>query len=439
MKEHSNQSVKISLLIGSIVYFIICILAALETWKPLHTLVVHFFIVFAIILITRQVLLLFASIAKQKRKNKISNITYQPLVTILVPAYNEANVIEEALESILSINYNNYEVIVIDDGSTDNTSEKIKDFINSRIHQHPIRLISQSNAGKANALNTGLIHANGNFILAVDSDAKLNKDCLIYGIQHFQDAHIGAVAGNVVVANDHRLITKFQQLEYLISQNFVRQGLSLFGLVPIVPGPIGLFRKTAMLEARGYREDKHLFAEDADLSIRLLQLGWQITSDERMTAATEAPDNLFSLLRQRYRWKRGLFQTLHNNFLNLILSPDIKRPFIALFLVLETFLFEIIGFGITLFMLTNIIYTFSFNFLVIWLIILFTLDLLALIIATPFREIYKWTPLLILQKISYSYALQAWGILAIFDEWRAINMSWDKLERKGITSQGGAS
>lgn len=437
MREHSNQPIKLILLTASIIYLALCVLAALEMWKMLHTIIVHFFILFAIILITRQVLLFTFLLIKKRQKNKNSNIIYQPLVTILMPAYNEENVIEEALKSILSINYNNFEIIVIDDGSTDNTSSKVSNFISiNKNQQKNIRLISQSNAGKANALNTGLIHANGNFILSVDSDAKLNKNCLIYGIQHFQDNRVGAVAGNVIVANDNRLITKFQQLEYLVSQNFVRQGLSLFGLVPIVPGPIGLFRKTAMLEARGYREDKDLFAEDADLSVRLLKLDWKITSDERMTAETEAPDHLFSLLRQRYRWKRGLFQTLHDNFLTLILSPGFKRPFIAIFLILETFLFEVIGFGITLFMIVNIIYTLSFNLLPLWLFILFSLDLLALIVSTPFREIYKWTPILLLQKISYSYALQAWGILALFDEWRAINMSWDKLERKGISNQG---
>lgn len=436
-----NNTIKNGLLFLSLIYLTACIIAGLEVSRTLHSFFVNFFITLAIFLIARQAFLLLAAIIKRfnnKRARKYHS-THQPMVTILMPAYNEETVIVDALESILQLNYNNYEVIVIDDGSADKTSFLINQYIENNTTRIPVRLISQSNAGKANALNTGLIHANGEFILAVDADAKLNKDCLIYGMQNFQDEKTGAVAGNVIVVNEYNWLTRFQQLEYLVSQNVVRQGLALFGIVPIVPGPIGLFRKSAMLEAYGYREDSQLFAEDADLSIRLLQLGWKITSDERMCSATEAPSDLFTLLRQRYRWKRGIFQALNDNFIKLILSPDIKRPLLAIFLIFESFLLEVLGFGITLFMLTNIIYTFSFHLLPIWLAVLITLDIFALLLAVPIKSFTKWLPILLLQKISYTYALQAWGMLALIDEWRATKMSWDKLDRIGIANKGSAS
>jgi cellulose synthase/poly-beta-1,6-N-acetylglucosamine synthase-like glycosyltransferase len=429
-----GKHTKIALIIFTVIYLILCVLAATENWKTLHTLVIHFFIAFAIILVLRQALLIvMAMIHKLKQKTVVST-GLQPSISVIMPAFNEANVIEDSLSSLLQLNYENYEIIIVDDGSIDATSEIIRDFLDTYSGKTAVRLISQSNAGKANALNTGLIHANSEFVLCVDADAKLNPDCLLHGIHHFKNHNIGAVAGNVVVGNERNWLTRFQQLEYLTSQNFMRRGLALFGIVTIVPGPIGLFRKSAILEAHGYREDADLFAEDADLSIRLLQLGWQITSEENMRAITEAPADIFALLRQRYRWKRGIFQALKDNFFALITAPNIRQPLIAVILIFEGFLFEVIGFGITLFMLTNIIYTFSLKLLVLWLLLLLVLDVIALLIAAPFRTLFKWIPILLIQKITYTYALQCWGVLSLMDEWRSTKMSWDKLDRTGLSN-----
>ncbi|MEZ5449450.1 MAG: glycosyltransferase family 2 protein [Thiolinea sp.] len=207
-------------------------------------------------------------------------------------------------------------------------------------------------------------------------------------------------------------------------------------MVTVIPGPIGLFRKSALAQANGYDENKQLFAEDADLTVRLLALGWRITSDEGMRAYTEAPDTINSILRQRYRWKRGIYQVLHKNFFALVTAPGIRRPLIAVLLIMEGFLFEVLGFGVTLFMLSNIILLGKIKLLLGWLILLFILDLLVLMLATRMRRLSKWLPLLILQKITYSFALQTWGVLALLDEWRASPMAWDKLERVGTLHHG---
>jgi cellulose synthase/poly-beta-1,6-N-acetylglucosamine synthase-like glycosyltransferase len=429
-----GKHTKVALIIFTMIYLLLCVLAATEKWKLLHTLIIHFFIAFAIILILRQgLLIVMAIIHKLQQKNEVL-VGFQPSVSIIMPAFNEANVINESLQSLLQLNYKNYEIIVVDDGSTDSTTEIVRHFLETYSGETAVRIISQSNAGKANALNTGLIHANSEFVLCVDADTKLNPECLLHGIHHFKNHNLGAVAGNVVVGNEKNWLTRFQQLEYLTSQNFMRRGLALFNIVTIVPGPIGLFRKSAILEVHGYREDADLFAEDADLSIRLLQLGWEITSDENMQAITETPTDIFALLRQRYRWKRGIFQALKDNFLGLITAAEIRQPIIAVILIFESFLLEIIGFGVTLFMLTNIIYTFSLNLLVLWLILLLSLDLIALMIAVPFKTLFKWVPILLIQKITYTYALQFWGVLSLIDEWRSTKMSWDKLDRTGLSN-----
>ena len=107
-------------------------------------------------------------------------------------------------------------------------------------------------------------------------------------------------------------------------------------------------------------------------------------------------------------------------------------------MVMEGFLFEVLGFGVTLFMIVNIVYLAEINLLVGWLLVLFFLDLVVLIVSVPTMQLFKWLPVLIVQKLSYSYALQTWGVLALLDEWRSRTMSWDKVERLGSLQSGGA-
>ncbi len=437
-----GHKIRLALITGTALYLVICVLAALETYQGLHTLMVHFFVLLALLLIARQVSLLVSALQNFPRPLPVwpPPDEPEPFISILVPAYNEEAVISPALASLLRLHYENYEIILVDDGSSDNTLGVVRQLLATHNPRDiPVRIISHSNAGKANALNTGLMHAVGEFVLCVDSDARVSPASLVNGLRHFQNKKVGAVAGNVVVVNETNLLTRFQQLEYLISQNFTRRGLGLFGAVTIVPGPVGLFRKTALAQAAGYREDAQLFAEDADLSVRLLAHGWRINSEEGMQAFTEAPDEVFSMLRQRYRWKRGIYQVLHDNFFQLITAPGLRGPLLAVWLVVESFLFEVLGFGVTLFMIVNIISLAEVNLLLGWLAILLILDLMVLLLATPPSQFFKWLPLLLLQKITYSYALQVWGVLALFDEWRSSTMSWDKVTRLGALEQGGLS
>lgn len=440
MLDGMGGKIRLILIGFTLLYLGICVVAALEVSRSLHTVMVHVFVLLALILTVRQVILLVTAIRQAKTPAPDwPKDGKEPLVSILVPAFNEEEVIEPALGSLLQLNYGSYEIILVDDGSSDATISRVNALLaTGNPRQIPVRIISNSNGGKANALNTALMHASGEFILCVDSDARIAPDSLRYGLRHFADKQVGAVAGNVMVANQTSLLTRFQQLEYMISQNFVRRGLAWFGAVTIVPGPVGLFRKAAIAQAQGYREEAKLFAEDADLSVRMLGMGWRITSDEGMQAFTEAPDTIFSLLRQRYRWKRGIYQVLHDNFFQLIIAPGLRRPLIAFMMVMEGFLFEVLGFGVTLFMIVNIVYLAEINLLVGWLLVLFFLDLVVLIVSVPTMQLFKWLPVLIVQKLSYSYALQTWGVLALLDEWRSRTMSWDKVERLGSLQSGGA-
>ncbi len=424
-----DTSMKPLFLVASILLFGISILAGLELWSRLHHIMVHFFLVFGLVLIIRQLVLLFFAWKRTRYLQHIQGTSCYPRISIIIPAYNEQAVIIDSLNSLLAIDYPGYEIIMVDDGSTDRTvklARKVK-------QQHPDRdfmIITQTNAGKSSALNTGLRHASGELVLCVDSDSRVTSQSLKWGVVHFEDPGVAAVAGHICVANDGQLLTKFQQLEYLISQNFMRRALSWFGVVTVIPGPMGLFRRGVLLELGGYSEDDNLFAEDADLTVRLLATGWKVVSEDRMKAYTEAPEDVYPLLRQRYRWKRGIYQTLHLNFRRLIFSPQRRGPFIALLLVLEGFVMEVISFAITLFILASFIRFGELKLLYAWFGVLVTLDLLVLIVSAG-RAWWQSVPLLILQKLFYGYALQAWNTFALFDEWRSAKMSWDKVERIG--------
>ncbi|MEE9355120.1 MAG: glycosyltransferase [Methylococcaceae bacterium] len=431
-----DRFVRLSLLLFSVFYFIVCILAGLEVSHTLHAITVIFFFLFGFVVSVRYAVLITATIL-EKRKTAPSYKGELPYISIIVPAYNEEDVISAALNSLIKQEYASFEVIVVDDGSDDGTV-RIANQVAEANANIPIRVIAQGNTGKSGALNTGIIHAQGDFIVCVDSDSKLDPDALAVGIQHFSDDAVGAIGGYVDVANQHKLLTRFQSLEYLIGLNFTRRGLSYFNAVIVVPGPIGMFRKEAILQVGGYNTEKDCFAEDAELTARLLRYGWKVNGETNMVAHTEAPETAFTLLRQRYRWKRGIFQACFENFAPLVAKPGIRGALIGAILAFESFVLDIVNFGITLFALASFLKFGEFKLLLIVFAFFNALDLIVLILATYGRgRFFQSLGLFTLQKLSYSYLLQAWGVMALFDEWLSAKMSWDKLERIGGESFSG--
>ena len=424
------MQLKLLLLFGSIAYFALSIAAGIGVHNDLHHIFAHAVIVFGIIAVFRHLFLLTCALIDSKSAFT-GNVTQQAKISIIVPAYNEALVIRQSLESLISVKYPDFEIIVVDDGSTDGTAEIARQFMKNH-EQYPFQLIRQSNAGKATALNTGIKHASGEYVMCVDADSRLHPDALSNGVRHFVDEKVGAVGGFIEVINQEKLLTKFQQIEYLLSLNFLRAGLSLLGVVTVVPGPVGLFRKNALLEAGGYREDRNNFAEDADVTVRLLSLAWRVKGERSMLAFTEAPDTLYDLLRQRYRWKRGIYQAFHENIFSLTTSPDPRGPLIVFFLALEAFAIDIINFGITLFFLASVLAHGELALFIAWFALLIFLDILTVLFVIPERKkALQMMALFFLQKFTYAYLLQAWSVFSYLDEWRSTGMNWDKLERIG--------
>jgi poly-beta-1,6-N-acetyl-D-glucosamine synthase len=268
-----------------------------------------------------------------------------PKVSILVPAYNESQTIEPALESLLQLDYPEYEVLVINDGSTDDTLLRARRYEGCH-GKCTIKAIDKKNGGKWSAHNTGFKQAQGELILCIDSDSRLDPHSLKHMVKRMISLRVDAVAGQMRVRNRVNLITRLQGLEYLMANGAVRLGQGYCANVLIVPGPIGLFRRTAMEQVFcRYTSAKEplgpdagpfegdTFAEDFDLSLSVLCLGGDIVYEPDALSFTKAPASHFALVNQRYRWIRGSLQVLRKLSVRAWREPRILRAKLVLWIL----------------------------------------------------------------------------------------------------------
>jgi cellulose synthase/poly-beta-1,6-N-acetylglucosamine synthase-like glycosyltransferase len=199
-------------------------------------------------------------------------------------------------------------VIVIDDGSSDRTAEVACQAYAAEIKAGLVRVLTKPNGGKAAALNYALDRLTEEIYVGIDADTVIASDAISKLIPHFEDPMIGAMAGNAKVGNRVNLWTRWQALEYITSQNFERRALDLFHIVTVVPGAIGAWRTAAVKKAGGYPVDT--VAEDADLTMNLLEQGLKVDYEDRSLAFTEAPIDAKGLMRQRFRWSFGTLQAV---------------------------------------------------------------------------------------------------------------------------------
>ena len=231
--------------------------------------------------------------------------TCAPLVTVIVPAYNEERVIEASVRRVLESDYRHLQVIVADDGSKDRTSAIIADaFANNP----RVELLTLVNGGKAAALNRALKQARGEIVVALDADTQFEVETISRLVRWFADPAIGAVAGNAKVGNRVNLVTRWQGVEYVTAQNLERRALTKLDAIMVVPGAVGAWRREALDEVGGYPEDT--LAEDQDLTIAIQRKGWKVAYDEDAVAWTEAPESFKALSKQRFRWSFGTLQCL---------------------------------------------------------------------------------------------------------------------------------
>lgn len=259
-----------------------------------------------------------------------------PKVSVIIPAWNEEVGIESTVTSVINNSYKNIEIVVVNDGSTDNTETVIKNLINNLTQTDPdraevIKYIKQKNGGKGVALNTGISNASGSIIMTIDGDSAVAPNAISNLVKYFQDPNISSVVGNVKVANTVTLIGFIQHLEYLLGFYFKRTH-AVLGAEYIFGGACSAYRKS-LLDEIGYFDTKNK-TEDIELSMRIRYLGHHCTYAEDVICYTEGASTILGLVNQRLRWKKGRFDTFakyrsmffstkkeHNKFLSWFVLP----------------------------------------------------------------------------------------------------------------------
>jgi peptidoglycan-N-acetylglucosamine deacetylase len=241
---------------------------------------------------------------RSRRNYKRRPKNYRPLVSVLIPAYNESDVLAKTVSSLLKSHYQNLEVIIIDDGSTDDTwqiAQKIADV------SWRVRCLAKPNGGKSSALNMGLEHAGGEIVICVDADTVFPPTTVSRLVRHFHDPTVGAVAGTVKVGNIQNPLTRWQALEYTVSIHVERAAHAYLGAIMVVPGACGAWRKEAIAAAGGYSDGT--LAEDCDLTLAVHESGYKVIQDDSAVGVTEAPQTIRILAKQRFRWIFGNLQS----------------------------------------------------------------------------------------------------------------------------------
>jgi 1,2-diacylglycerol 3-beta-glucosyltransferase len=247
---------------------------------------------------------------------------YKPFVSILIPAHNEEFVIKDTIENILAINYNDYEVIVIDDRSTDGTAKVLENlsgqYNNLKCH---IRA-KDAFPGKSAVLNEVIPMTQGDVICVFDADARVNPDFLEKIIPYLSDPEVGAAqARKIIINEDLNFLTRCQNNEYALDTHFQLGRDCIKGAVEL-RGNGQLIKKEALKAIGGW--NNYTITDDLDISTRLHLKGWDIRLCPDVAVYEEGVAEFFPLLRQRRRWVEGSIRRYLDYFLDLLTSRDIS-------------------------------------------------------------------------------------------------------------------
>ncbi|WP_019815320.1 bifunctional polysaccharide deacetylase/glycosyltransferase family 2 protein, partial [Saccharomonospora saliphila] len=253
-----------------------------------------------------RLLLLVVIARRHARARRAAGARWGPPVTqpvsIVVPAYNEAAGIESTVRSAAASDHP-VEILVVDDGSTDGTADIVEE-----LGLPGVRVLRQPNSGKAAALNTGIAHASHDLIVMVDGDTVFEADTVHELVQPFADPTIGAVSGNVKIANRETLLARLQHIEYVVGFNVDRRVHDVTRSMPTIPGAGGAFRREALTAVGGL--SAQTLAEDTDLTIAVGRAGWRAVYQDTAVTWTEAPTTVRQLWQQRFRWTFGTMQAV---------------------------------------------------------------------------------------------------------------------------------
>ncbi|MDD3436360.1 MAG: glycosyltransferase family 2 protein [Candidatus Gastranaerophilales bacterium] len=259
---------------------------------------------------------------QQKKKPLVVNENFKPFVSIMIPAHNEENVIAKTVENVLQLNYENFEVIIIDDRSEDNTASVIKDL--EQKYERVIALIRNKDAypGKSAVLNDALLIAKGEAILVFDADAKVAPDFLSKLVPNLEPEDVGAVQARKVIFNkDINILTRCQNNEYTLDTHFQTGRDSVKGAVEL-RGNGELIKRTALDDIGGW--NNHTITDDLDMSTQLHIKGWDVRFCPEAIVYEEGIIYLVPLFKQRRRWLEGSIRRYLEHFGEVLKSKDMS-------------------------------------------------------------------------------------------------------------------
>lgn len=371
--------------------------------------------------------------ARSRRRRRWRPEVLMP-VSVIVPAYNEAAGIARTVRALVDSEYPQVEVIVVDDGSTDETAHAV-----ARLRLPGVRVVRQPNRGKPAAIQTGLAQARSDLIVLLDGDTVFEKDTIYRLVQPFADPSVGGVAGNAKVGNRRGLLALWQHIEYVIGFNLDRRLYDLLGCMPTVPGAVGAYRRQA-LDQVGPVSGATL-AEDTDLTMTVVASGWRVVYEEFARGWTEAPATLRQLWRQRYRWCFGTLQAMWKHRRALISRGPAGRfgRRGLLYLGLFQVLLPLLGPVIDLFAIYGLIFLQPGPVLAIWLGFVAVQMLIGIIAFRLDRE--RLWPLwsLPMQQLVYRQLMYLVVVQSMVTAVSGAVLRWHKLERRGTARAPGIS
>jgi cellulose synthase/poly-beta-1,6-N-acetylglucosamine synthase-like glycosyltransferase len=305
-------------------------------------------------------------------------------------------------------------------------------------------LFTVANAGKAAALNFGLRHVKGEVIVALDADTQFPPETIRALARRFVDPHIGAVAGNAKVGNRINIVTRWQALEYITSQNMDRRAFASLNCITVVPGAVGAWRRELIEQCGGF--SNATLAEDQDLTLLIRKLGYKIGYEEAAIAWTEAPDRLGTLARQRFRWAYGTLQCLWKHR-NALFRPRygtlglVGMPNVWIFQVLFPLISPIMDLIVIYTLASSLYYRFAqpsgFSFtnlrqVLFYYALFLAVDWIAAAFAFLLERKERWRLLwwLFLQRFCYRQVMYYVMVKSVATAARGAVVGWGKLERK---------
>ncbi|WP_338472673.1 glycosyltransferase [Niallia sp. XMNu-256] len=381
----------------------------------------------AIFIIVLRILILGSLALVHKKRVRPPMGQSTPFVSVIIPAYNEEKVIGRTIESILKSNYPNLEMIVVDDGSNDQTSLVVN---NKYKGSDKVHLFQKRNEGKASALNLGVQKAKGEILVAIDADTVVPPNSISMLVRHFADENIAAVSGNVRVGNRENLLTSWQHIEYVTGFNLEKRGFATLNCIPVVPGAIGAWRKQVVEELDYFSNDT--LAEDTDMTLKILRKGYKVVIDEQAYAYTEAPKTVRDFLKQRFRWTFGTLQCFWKHKKAFGGTKHKSLGFIALpNILLFQFIVPLFAPLIDLLFIVGILSGNAQTSLLIFASYLLV-DFLVCLVAFRMEKL-SLKPLisLILQRMIYRYLLLWVTWKSIFTALKGTRVGWGKLKRAG--------